>query len=68
MRRTRCPYGRLRLRFNANAAKDRASNNTNGAAEVPKVMLRLLQAVAMNEAKIKLQFITLKLDAKYFCP
>ena len=61
-------YAFLMLKFSSSAIAPRAKSRINGTVYPPQVVCRLLQAVAINDAQIRLQFITLKLDAKYFCP
>ena len=54
------------LKLSSSAIAPRVKSNINGTVYPPKVVCRLLQAVAIKDAQIRLQFITLKLDAKCF--
>ncbi len=61
-------YGFLILKLSKSAANANTNSNKNGTVYPPDALRRLLQAVAINEAQMRLQFIMPKLVAKCFCP
>ena len=56
------------LMLSTNAAVARIKSKTNGAAYPPLEVWSEEQAVAINDAAIRLKFVMLRFAAKYFCP
>ena len=61
-------YGLRMLIFNPSATNDKLNNNTKGATKLPDAVNKLLQAVAIKDANMRLKLATLKLEAKCFWP
>lgn len=61
-------YGRLILKFKFNATTESESRSINGTRYPPVADKSDEQAVAINDAHIRLKFMILRFVAKCFCP